>query len=60
VGLIDLSDWAWLGLLIAVAVCAGAVCAVLGCRRQVARDDAVADSASGMDEFSAPEGGRQP
>jgi hypothetical protein len=60
VGIIDLSYLAWLGLPIAVAVCVAAVRVVRRCRRQVARDDDVAAAASGMDEFSAPEGGWRP
>ena len=40
-----------------LAVIVGLPFAVLASMRQVARDDAVADLASGMDDFSAPEGG---
>lgn len=55
----DLSDLAWLGLIVAAVVCACAVLLIVGrCRRATERDDGVAAAASGMDEFSAPEGGK--
>ena len=40
-----------------IAVIVGLPVAVWRSMRQAARDDAVADIASGMDDFSAPEGG---
>jgi hypothetical protein len=55
-----LSDFALVGLGVGVLVCAAAVLLVVGrFRRACERDDDVARAASGMDEFSAPEGGRQ-
>ena len=41
-----------------IAVIVGLPVALWRSMRQVARDDAVADAASGMDDFGAPEGGK--
>lgn len=47
-----------LGLVIAALVCGGAVLLVLWrWQDAIERDDEIARAASGMDEFSAPEGG---